>query len=423
MKSAQEPEKDRAARYRQIRSTTEALCSRLSPEDCALQSMPFASPVKWHLAHTSWFFETFLLNEELAGYQVFHPDFKILFNSYYETVGERYPRPQRGLLSRPSLAEVLDYRRHVDEHMGRLLEQGALDPPQPRSHVFEVGLQHEQQHQELLLTDLKHLFSLNPTHPAYQEAATPAPDPPPARPTWVGYEGGVVPMGHDADGFAFDNERPRHEILLQGFELASRLVTNGEFLGFLEEGGYEKPDLWLSDGWEVARTRDWKAPLYWKKRDGAWFHFTLSGLEKLPAGDPVCHVSYYEADAFARWAGARLPREGEWEHAAAGVPLEGNFVESGELHPRAGKTRDTRLQQLFGDVWEWTASPYVPYPGFRPLSGSLGEYNGKFMCNQMVLRGGSCASPVSHLRPTYRNFFYPDLRWQFSGIRLARDNI
>jgi ergothioneine biosynthesis protein EgtB len=409
-------------RYGAIRQATEKLCAPLSPEDCALQSMEFASPAKWHLAHTSWFFETFLLEDLVPGYRHYHPQYRVLFNSYYETVGEQHPRPRRGFLSRPTLEEIHGYRRHVDGHVQALLEGDALQPPVPSARVLEVGLQHEQQHQELLLTDIKHLFSFNPLRPAYRDGG-PVDAGPPDRPEWKTYDEGMCRLGHDDDGFAFDNEWPRHDTFVHGFELASRPVTNAEFVAFLQDGGYERPELWLSDGWSVVESRRWKAPLYWEKEEGEWFHLTLSGFRKVLPGEPVCHVSYYEADAFARWAGARLPTEAEWECAAADLPVEGNFVESGHLHPTPAPADGGagRPAQMFGDVWEWTGSPYAPYPGFRPLPGSLGEYNGKFMCNQMVLRGGSCASPASHLRPTYRNFFYPDQRWQFSGFRLARD--
>jgi len=412
-----------AQRYRTIRRATEELRAPLSAEDCALQSMEFASPGKWHLAHTSWFFETFLLEDQLAGYQHYHPQFRVLFNSYYQTVGEQHPRPARGFLSRPSLEEVLDYRHHVDGHMQELLERGALDAPNPAAAIVEVGLQHEQQHQELLLMDIKHLFSLNPLRPAYRTGPVPPEEVSPGAPHWHAYEPGLRRVGHTGDGFSFDNERPRHETFVRAFELASRPVNNGEFLGFLRDGGYQRPDLWMADGWSAVCSQGWKAPLYWEEMDGEWFQLTLSGLHKVRPADPVCHVNFYEADAFARWSGARLPTEMEWERAAEGTPVQGNFVENGSLHPMTSgdATEPARPAQMFGDVWEWTSSPYSPYPGFRPLHGALGEYNGKFMCNQMVLRGGSCISPASHLRPTYRNFFYPDQRWQFSGLRLARD--
>jgi ergothioneine biosynthesis protein EgtB len=403
-------------RYRAIRAVTEALATPLSAEDCALQSMPDASPAKWHLAHTSWFFETLLL-EGTPGHRPFEPRFRVLFNSYYDGVGEQYPRARRGLLSRPSLPEVMAYRRHVDAAVLALLGRGG--DPAPRA-VVEIGLHHEQQHQELLLTDVKHLFSLNPLHPAYRADAPERPAEP-APLAWHAFPEGLRWLGCGEEGFAFDNERPRHRVFVEAFELASRPVANAEYLAFLEDGGYARPELWLADGFAAAQREGWRAPLYWERRGGAWRVHTLAGPRPLRPEEPVCHVSWFEADAFARWAGARLPTEAEWECAAGGLPVEGNFAESGCLHPQPAPKPAAGPGQLFGDVWEWTASPYAPYPGFRPLAGPLGEYNGKFMSGQMVLRGGSCASPRSHLRASYRNFFYPTARWQFSGIRLARN--
>ncbi len=407
--------------YRRVRAASDALARPLSPEDCTPQSMPDASPVKWHLAHTSWFFETFLLEGSVPGYRPFHPEFRVLFNSYYYSVGEQYSRPDRGLVTRPSLAEVRRYREHVDRHVLAVLEKGPDLDPQLAS-VVEIGLHHEQQHQELMLTDLKHLFSFNPLHPAYVEAGE-APRVEAKALAWHGYEGGTRWIGAEEEGFAFDNERPRHRIFLHEFELASRPVTNGEYRQFVEDGGYEEPLHWLSDGWATVQERDWRTPLYWVERDGAWHEITLSGLRELRDEEPACHLSFYEADAYARWAGYRLPAEAEWEHAASACEIAGgNFVEGGRLHP-AAPAAPARVgpDQIFGDVWEWTASAYGPYPGYQPPSGALGEYNGKFMANQMTLRGGSCATPESHIRASYRNFFYPDARWQFSGIRLARD--
>jgi ergothioneine biosynthesis protein EgtB len=407
---------DLAEAYRDVRAATEALCAPLSPEDCAVQSMPDASPVKWHLAHTAWFFETLVL-EGVPGYAVFDPAFRALFNSYYQSLGEPHPRPERGLLSRPSLDRVLDYRRHVDAGILRLLDRGA---PASALDVVELGLHHEQQHQELVLTDLKHALSRNPLRPAYRaRAPEPAGRAQPLR--WIRGEAGLREIGHAGPGFAFDNERPRHRVFVEAFEVASRPVTNSEYLDFVRDGGYSRAELWLSDGFAARAGRGWSAPLYWEERDGARLAFTLAGMAPLRPDEPVCHVSYYEADAFARWAGARLPTEAEWECAAAEAPLAGGFVESGRLHPAPSPAADRLPAALFGDVWEWTASAYAPYPGFRPLAGSLGEYNGKFMSNQMVLRGGSCATPERHIRRSYRNFFPPDARWQFSGIRLARD--
>jgi ergothioneine biosynthesis protein EgtB len=408
---------DLAEQYRRVRATTESLCEPLSPEDCQVQSMPDASPAKWHLAHTTWFFETFVLEREIPEYEHFQPQFRVLFNSYYQAVGSQHPRPERGLLTRPSLDEVLSYRRHIDALVLDFLAAPARLGREAVA-IIELGLHHEQQHQELLLTDVKHLFSRNPLRPAYRSCpiATPA-RPQPLR--WLTYSAATRSIGNDGHGFAFDNECPRHRTLVGGFELASRLVTTGEFLEFIEDGGYQRPELWLSDGWNVVQERAWRAPLYWERQGSSWLILTLGGLRPLSHDEPVCHVSLYEADAYATWAGARLPSEAEWETAAGDTLKTGNFLESRLLHPAAAS--DRAPLQLFGDVWEWTRSSYGPYPGYRPPAGALGEYNGKFMCNQMVLRGGSCATPVSHIRATYRNFFPPDARWQFSGFRLARD--
>ena len=419
------PQRDRSsdliARYQQVRDRSERLADPLSPEDCAAQSMPDASPTKWHLAHTTWFFETFLVEQVLPGYRCFDPGFRVLFNSYYNSVGEQHPRSSRGLLSRPSLDQVLEYRAYVDKRvLGCLEAPGGLSDAQ--LDAVELGLQHEQQHQELILTDIKHLFSCNPLHPVYQDGPPPVPARvPPLR--WHGFDEGMHWIGSSGPGFTFDNETPRHRVFLEAFELASRPVTNGEFLAFIQDGGYARPELWLSDGWATLQTQSWCAPLYWERRDGAWRSLTLSGLREVCPEEPVCHVSHFEADAFARWAGARLPSEAEWELAAGQAPIEGNFVEQELLHPAAatGPAGAGTPLQLFGDVWEWTQSPYAPYPGYQPLAGAFGEYNGKFMSNQLVLRGGSCATPRSHIRATYRNFFFPAQRWQFSGIRLARN--
>ncbi len=402
-----------------IRRASEQLITPLSPEDCTVQSMPNCSPAKWHLAHTSWFFETFILGQAIPNYKPFNPTFRMLFNSYYQTVGEQYARPQRGLLTRPSLEEVLAFRQHVDILMLETLQEIDLSASEYTA-VIEVGLQHEQQHQELLLTDIKHLLSFNPLRPAYVETSNEIATDVPAL-TWFEFKEGLRWIGYDGNGFSFDNEQPRHRVFLESFALASRLVTNQEYIAFIEEGGYQQPDLWLSDGWHAIQSQGWCAPLYWEKHDRTWFSHTLSGFREVSPAEPVCHLSYYEADAFARWSGARLPTEMEWEVAAEQVRVSGNFVESCRYHPAAitdGATGE--LSQMYGDVWEWTASSYSPYPGFQPLAGSLGEYNGKFMSNQMTLRGGSCATPVSHIRATYRNFFQPDARWQFSGIRLAK---
>jgi ergothioneine biosynthesis protein EgtB len=402
-------------RYAVVRARSEALVAPLSAEDACVQSMPDASPAKWHLAHTTWFFEHFVLADRLPGYQVFHERFGYLFNSYYFTVGQMHLRPRRGLVTRPSLQEVLAYRAHVDAAMHRLLEAAAGDAGLEQ--LVVLGLHHEQQHQELILTDIKHLLAQNPLLPAYAE-------PPPAAPhaavplEWIPGPPGIVEVGHAGGGFAFDNETPRHRALLRDHALASRPVTNAEYREFIEDGCYAETGLWLSDGWSTVMAERWQRPLYWQ--EDLEQAFTLHGVQPLHPDAPVAHLSYYEADAFARWAGARLPTEFEWEAAAAAQAVAGNFADSGVLEPRAG-TPGPGLRQLFGDTWEWTASPYAPYPGFRPLAGSLGEYNGKFMCSQLVLRGGSCATPAGHVRPTYRNFFYPAQRWQFSGLRLAKD--
>jgi ergothioneine biosynthesis protein EgtB len=409
-----------AERYRAIRSFSEDLCAPLAVEDYGVQSMPDASPAKWHLAHTSWFFETFVLKRAVSDYRAFHPQYEGLFNSYYNSVGEQFPRPRRGLLSRPTVEDTYGYRRHVDREMMVLLADSRRVAAIGTAAAIELGLQHEQQHQELILTDLKHLFSCNPLRPAYRSAAvTPAGAVTPCE--WIAFSGGLHQVGAQGDGFAFDNERPSHRVFLEPFMLASRLVTNGEFLHFIEDGGYRQPEWWLSDGWDMVRAQSWQAPLYWEKHQTRWMLFSLAGMGPVDAAEPVCHVSYYEADAYARWARARLPREAEWEVAAATAPIAGNFAETGRCHPAALATAASRCAQLFGDVWEWTQSPYTPYPGYRQPEGAFGEYNAKFMSSQMVLRGGSCASPQLHLRATYRNFFPPSARWQFMGLRLARD--
>jgi ergothioneine biosynthesis protein EgtB len=409
-----------AARYRAVRDATTRLAAPLSAEDCQIQSMPDASPTKWHLAHTTWFFETFVLEPSAAGYRAFDRRFRVLFNSYYNAVGKQHARPQRGLLSRPSLDEVRAYRAHVDAAVQDLLERDAVDAA--LAAAVELGLEHEQQHQELILTDIKHVLATNPLGPAYRTALPAAAADTPAPLRWHAHDEAIVEIGHAGGGFAFDNETPRHRVLVPAGALASRLVTCGEYLEFMRDGGYARPELWLSEGWDAVRAGGWSAPLYWEQRDGTWCAATLAGERPLGAAVPVCHVSFWEADAFARWAGARLPTEFEWERAATGVEIDGNFVEQGALHPLpAAPGAGPGPAQMFGDVWEWTASPFVGYPGYRPTAGALGEYNGKFMANQWVLRGGSCATPRAHVRATYRNFFPAPARWQFSGIRLARD--
>jgi ergothioneine biosynthesis protein EgtB len=403
-----------AERYRAVRGLSEALCKPLAVEDYVVQSMPDVSPTKWHLAHTSWFFETFILKPHQPGYREINPTYAYLFNSYYVQAGERHCRAQRGYISRPTVAEVFDYRRHVDEAMSALLEH---DDPAVAA-LVEIGLQHEQQHQELMLTDIKHVFSVNPLRPAYHAGASDergAVEPL----TWIEHEGGLHEIGHQGDGFAYDNESPRHRTWLEPFQLGSRLVTNGEYMQFMADGGYARPELWLSMGWAAAQENGWTEPFYWERRDDEWWTYTLGGMRRVDPAEPVCHVSYFEADAFARWAGARLPTEAEWEVSAAAMPLEGNFVESGQLHPQPA-SGGRELKQMYGDVWEWTQSAYSPYPGYVAPPGALGEYNGKFMCNQFVLRGGSCATSRTHIRTSYRNFFPPDATWQFSGLRLAR---
>ena len=404
------------ARYAVVRRLTERLCEPLATEDYVVQAMPDVSPAKWHLAHVSWFFETFVLRRSLAAYRPLDDRYAVLFNSYYNAVGPQFARPARGHLSRPTVDEVYAYRAHVDKAMLALLE-GASERVSAVAAVIELGLNHEQQHQELLVTDLKYNLSVNPLRPAYGPVTAGAGTrraPPLAR---AAFAGGVVDIGADVPPFCFDNERPRHQVLVQPYELAARLVTNGEYREFIGDGGYDRAELWLSDGWRTVQERGWRAPLYWERSAGEWSTYTLSGMTAVPADAPVAHVSYYEADAYARWRGARLPTEHEWEHAAASEALAGTLLDETPREP--APATGGGLAQMTGDVWEWTASAYLPYPGFRPADGALGEYNGKFMCNQYVLRGGSCATSRSHVRSTYRNFFPPDARWQFSGIRLA----
>jgi ergothioneine biosynthesis protein EgtB len=407
-------------RYARVRVASELISAPLAPEDMVVQSMADASPTRWHLAHTTWFFETFVLKEADPKHEPYHPMYEMLFNSYYNAIGPQFPRPRRGLLSRPTVEEVMAYRHWVDERMGALL---ACDVPcsESRLDTVELGLNHEQQHQELMLTDLKHVFLQNPLHPVYREIhAPPSVSAPKLR--WISYEGGMVEIGHrPEEGFAFDNEGPRHRLFLPSFELASRLVTNAEYLAFMKDGGYEDPALWLSDAWGEMKLSPRRAPDAWIEQDGRWCEFTLRGLQPLDPNAPVCHVSYYEADAYSRWADARLPTEAEWEVAARGVPVEGNFLDDDLLHPRPlVRAHPDQPSQMFGDVWEWTQSPYGAYPGFEAAAGAIGEYNGKFMCSQIVLRGGSCVTSRDHIRATYRNFFFPTARWQFTGIRLAR---
>jgi ergothioneine biosynthesis protein EgtB len=432
-------------RFHQIRKFTNSLCATLEPEDCVVQSMPDVSPTKWHLAHTTWFFETFILKKFVPGYRAEIPEYSYLFNSYYNAAGPMHRRDLRGLISRPTVSEAQRYRASIDSHINDLLsnaEEELVDEVEP---ILVLGIHHEQQHQELLITDIKHVFAQNPLYPVYRDRAQPLGAPKTggrnsATPSsqssplhFIDFDKAIVEIGHDGRGFAYDNEGPRHQVLIPAFSLASSPVTNGEYITFIEDDGYRRPEFWLSLGWMTVNDQCWDAPLYWTNRDGSWWNFTLSGFRPVDESEPVTHVSYFEADAYATWARARLPTEFEWERAALGCPIEGNFAEDELFHPASSWVRhpaDDRgpeahatkdLYQMFGDVWEWTRSAYSPYPGYRPVVGALGEYNGKFMCNQYVLRGGSCATSRTHIRRTYRNFFQPEKRWQFTGVRLARD--
>jgi ergothioneine biosynthesis protein EgtB len=409
--------------FQQVRDFSTRLCRSLEPEDYVVQSMPDVSPTKWHLAHTSWFFETFVVKVWMPRYRSEVPQYAYLFNSYYNAAGDMHRRDLRGLISRPTVAETYRFRESIDQCVVQLLEEAddaLLAEIQP---VLTLGLHHEQQHQELLVTDIKHVFSQNPLYPVFQPPAASSETGRIAPQHFVEFDEATIMVGHDGAEFSYDNEGPRHRALVPAFSLSNRLVTNGEYLAFMEAGGYTRPEFWLSLGWTTVNEQHWQAPLYWVERDGAWWNFTLSGFRPVDESEPVTHVSYFEADAYANWDGARLPTEFEWEHAAAGVPIEGNFVDGQHFHPAPAfnAADEGTLHQMFGDVWEWTRSAYLPYPGYRAVPGALGEYNGKFMCNQMVLRGGSCATSRSHIRRTYRNFFQPEKRWQFTGIRLARD--
>ena len=410
-------------RYQAVRNFSFKLCETLQTEDFVIQSMPDVSPTKWHLAHTSWFFETFVLRKGMKSYKSLNEKYAYLFNSYYVQAGERFYRPSRGLLSRPTVKEVFEYRKYIDENMLEFFEHAGEKIIEEYAPVIEIGINHEQQHQELLLTDIKHVFSINPLKPVYREVKSPTEVILPKL-DWIEFDEGIYETGFDGNGFCYDNEMPRHKEFIQPFKLANRLITNGEFLEFIEDGGYKKAELWLSDGIAASEREGWNAPMYWEKKDGEWYIFKLNGFHKLNLNEPVCHVSHFEADAFARWKDARLPTEAEWEAASMGLPAEGNFVENEVYHtsPLNNKLGSKiKLHQMFGDVWEWTQSAYLPYPGYKTLPGALGEYNGKFMSGQIVLRGGSCATSQTHIRKTYRNFFYPQSRWQFMGIRLAKD--
>ena len=407
------------SRYRLVRKDSESICAPLETEDYCIQTMPNVSPAKWHLAHTSWFFETFLLLPYLRSYRCFNTAYDHLFNSYYVTHSIPFSRPSRGLLSRPTVAAVYEYRSAIDEAMERLISTAAEDQWDEIEGLILLGVNHEQQHQELMLTDLKHVFAQNPMRPRYSDL-------PQAKQTqakeirWLALAEGIHEIGHEGPGFCFDNELPRHRAWLQGSALASRPVTNAEYIAFIEDGGYEDAALWLSDGWAAVQANAWHTPLYWERRDNEWWHMTLGGMRPVDPNAPVCHISQYEAAAYANWSGYRLPTEYEWEVAVAGRPVVGNLRNSGYLQPVAADDA-SELQQCHGDVWEWTTSAYSPYPGYSVPAGTVGEYNGKFMSSQVVLRGGSCVTPDDHIRSSYRNFLYPKDRWQFSGIRLARD--
>lgn len=405
--------------YAHVRTQTADLCRDLSDADMTVQSMTDASPAKWHLAHTTWFFETFVLAPNRPDYKAFNEDYNFLFNSYYETVGKRHARPMRGMITRPSREEVLDYRAHVDNAMDAFLSEDIGDE---LSALVTLGLNHEEQHQELLLTDILHLFAQNPINPSFAAEPQPVQQSNTTEMGFVEFEGGIQLIGHDGDGFAYDCEGPRHEVLLQPYRLADRLVTNGEWLEFMADGGYRDPLLWLSDGWAQVVANEWGAPLYWRQKADEWRAMSLHGETELDKAAPVTHISYYEADAFARWAGKRLATEAEWEVAARSQVMDGNFMHNASpLRPQPAPAPNGGLRQMFGDCWEWTASAFLPFPKFKPAEGAVGEYNGKFMSGQFVLRGGSCATPLGHIRASYRNFFYPQQRWQFTGVRLAED--
>jgi ergothioneine biosynthesis protein EgtB len=456
-KSGRSPAEELLTRYRDVRDFSKLLTRDLEPEDCVVQSMSDVSPTKWHLAHTSWFFETFVLKKFLPGYVSAIPEYAFLFNSYYNAAGSMHRRDLRGLISRPTVAESFRYRESVDQHLGELVNSASAEVFDEMEALITLGLHHEQQHQELLVTDIKHVLAQNPLHPVFRKVGQVSNLPVRANgkletcPTlsFIDFEETIANIGHDGRGFSYDNESPEHRALIPAFSLASRLTTCGEYIEFIENDGYQRPEFWFSLGWMTVNEQRWEAPLYWEKRDGDWWHFTLSGFRGVDPNEPVTHVSYFEADAFANWSSARLPTEFEWERVAQDELIAGNFVESERFHPAPANAvipsdsrgiplhnlkvtsrdpsiplrsaRDDKLHQLFGDVWEWTRSSYSPYPGYRAAPGALGEYNGKFMCNQYVLRGGSCATSRSHIRTTYRNFFQPEKRWQFTGIRLARD--
>lgn len=406
-------------KYKKIRAFTQHLVEPLETEDFVIQAMENTSPTKWHLAHTSWFFETFVLAKYQSDFESLHPQYAYFFNSYYLQTGVPFSRANRGLLSRPTVKEVFEYRNYVNEQMKIFIQSCDEKLWEEASKVVEIGLNHEQQHQELILTDVKYLLAQNPLMPIYRERTIAQNNTVEAM-NWISFQEGIVEIGNHGNEFTYDNEHPVHKTFVQNFELADRLITNKEYLEFMEDDGYKKSELWLDEGWSKVNTEEWSAPLYWFKKNDEWFNFTFSGVRPIKLNEPVTHISYYEADAFARWKGCRLPTEQEWEHACKGKDIRGNFVDEDNFHPVALSENKEGLKQMFGDVWEWTQSSYNAYPGYKPLPGALGEYNGKFMANQYVLRGGSCATSQSHIRKTYRNFFHADARWQFNGLRLAR---
>jgi ergothioneine biosynthesis protein EgtB len=406
--------------YSKIRRFTETLCEPLETEDYVIQSMPDVSPTKWHIGHTSWFFEAFIISNADSNYKSIHPLYTYLFNSYYVQIGERWDRPNRGLLSRPTVKDIYEYRNFVDNNVIEFIKNCDEKHYKEYAPIIEIGINHEQQHQELLLTDIKHVLSFNPLNPVYSAKEIVSGDDV-QKMNWKEFDGGVFEIGNDGSSFTYDNETPRHKEFINPFSIANRLVTNNEYIEFIEDGGYKNAPLWLSDGWAAIENDDWKAPLYWEKKDGEWWNFTLNGFRKVNPAEPVTHISYYEADAFASWKDTRLPTEAEWEVAAGALQNKGNFVETLNFHPVPLQSDHDELNQMYGDVWEWTRSSYSPYPGYKTLPGALGEYNGKFMSSQMVLRGGSCATSKTHIRNTYRNFFPPHSRWQFMGIRLAKE--
>ena len=412
--------KELIEKFVSVRSFSEELAQPLKTEDYVIQSMPDVSPTKWHLGHVSWFFEAFILNDALKDYKSIDPKYTYIFNSYYVLIGERFVRANRGVLSRPTVEEVYKYRKFINENLIDFLENCTDEEFEKYTPIVEVGLNHEQQHQELLLTDIKHVLSFNPLNPVYSFIDLPKGDFQSLN--WKTFDEGVYQIGNKGERFCYDNETPVHKEYIQPVQLATRLVTNQEYINFIEADAYKKQEWWLSDGWATLIAKNWEAPLYWKKIDGKWWHFTLTGLKPVSPNEPVSHVSYYEAEAYSRWAGGRLPTEAEWEVTVDDIEIKGNFVDNKYFHPiSCNSSNEQNLKQIYGDVWEWTQSAYLPYPGYKPLPGALGEYNGKFMSGQMVLRGGSCATYSNHIRKTYRNFFPPHSRWQFMGIRLAKD--